>query len=76
MSGRGGVWSSPYMSLVGDSVSENSQGSRLVDSVGLSVELLFPLGLSSFLQLFFQKRPDLHPMFGCGSLHLFESAAG
>jgi hypothetical protein len=31
-------------SLIGDSVSENSQESRLLDSVGLPVEFLSPLG--------------------------------
>jgi hypothetical protein len=39
--GRGGLGSACVYSLVGDSVSGSSQGSRLVDTVGL------PVGLSS-----------------------------
>jgi hypothetical protein len=39
-------------SLVDGSVSESSQRSRLVDSVGLPVEFLSPSGLSIFPQLF------------------------
>jgi len=52
----GDLGSSHACSLVGGSVSERPQGSRLVDSIGLPEEFLFPLGLKSFL-LFFYESP-------------------
>jgi hypothetical protein len=59
------------------SVSESPQGSRLADSVGLSVKLLSPSGSSIlFPTLPKEFLPKLRPVFGCGSLHLFLSAAG
>jgi hypothetical protein len=39
-------------SLAGCIVAESPQGSRVVDSVGLPVKVLSPLGLQSFLLLF------------------------
>jgi hypothetical protein len=64
------------LSLVGDSVSGSPQGSRLVDFVGLPVEFLSSLGsLSSSLNSS-TRLPQLHLLFGCGSLHQFSLAAG
>jgi hypothetical protein len=62
-------------SLISGSVSESLQGSRLVDSVGLSVEFYPLLGHnpSSYSSI---RVPKLHLLFGCGSLHLFPMAAG
>ena len=39
-------------SLVGGSVSESPEGSRLIDTVGFSVEFLSPSGPQFFPQLF------------------------
>ena len=56
-------------SLVVGTFSENSQGFRLVDSVGLPMVLLSLSG-SSILS------PTIScPMFDYGSLHLFQSTA-
>jgi hypothetical protein len=61
--------------LVGGSVSESYPGPRLVESVGLPVELLSNSGSSispppnSSIRV-----PELYPVFGCGYLHLFQSA--
>ena len=63
-------------SLVGGSVSGNPQGSELVDSVGLLVEPLSLLGSSILPPNSSTRLPEPGPMFGCGSLHLFQSAAG
>jgi hypothetical protein len=70
--------SSSVCSLFGGSVSESLQGSRLVDFIGLPMEFLSPLEPeistpppSSSLRI-----PKFHPVFGCGSLHLSESATG
>jgi hypothetical protein len=63
-------------SLVGGAVSESPQWSRLVDTqfvfcgVPISTGVLDPSPRNSI------RVPELHPMFGCGSLHLFQSAAG
>ena len=59
-------------SLVGGSVSVSPHGPRLVDSVGFLVAVLDPSS-SPKLSLDSSKR---HLLFGCGSLHLFPSAAG
>ena len=70
----GGLVSSGICAMVGGSVSESSQGSRLIDSGGLPVELLSTLG-PSFLTS--SKRViKVHPMFGCKSQLLFQSPAG
>jgi hypothetical protein len=61
-------------SLVGGLVSESPQGSRLVDSVGLPEEFLSTFGAPSLSPNSSMRVPKLHPMFGCESLHLFESA--
>ena len=61
--------------LVGGSVSGSPQGSRLVDSVGLPVEL-YPFRALSLSHDSFIRFPKLHLVFGSGSLHLFQSAAG
>lgn len=50
--------------LVGSSVSENSQRSRLVESVSLFVLSLSPSGLL-LLPPFSHKSSNLYPMFGC-----------
>lgn len=60
-------------SLVGDSVSVSPQGSRLVDSVGLPVEFLSPLGPAILPQLF-HRVPKLHPLLAV-VWHPSESAA-
>jgi hypothetical protein len=61
--------------FVGGSVAEREQGSRLVDSVGL-LWSFFPLqSPQSFSQLF-HNRSQPPPMFDCGYLYLFQSAAG
>jgi hypothetical protein len=68
--------SSPCVcSLVGGLVSESPQRSRLVDSIGLPVEFLSlrghnPSSCSSI------RVTNLHALFGCGFIHLSESAAG
>jgi hypothetical protein len=51
----------PVCSLVGGSVSESPQWSRLVDSVGLPVEFLSPSGSPVFPV----RVPKPHSMFGC-----------
>ena len=62
-------------SLVRSSVFGSPQGSRLVDSVGLPVEL-YPFRALSLSHDSFIRFPKLHLVFGSGSLHLFQSAAG
>ena len=66
----------PVCSLVGGSVSGNPQGCRTVDSVGLLVESLSPLGSSVLPPNSFTRLSELGLMFGCRSLHLFWSAVG
>jgi hypothetical protein len=51
-------------SLLGGSVSESSQGSRLVDTVGFPVGFPSPLGLHS--SQFSLRVHGLHPVFDCG----------
>jgi hypothetical protein len=46
--------------------------SRLVDSVGLPVEFLSPLG-PALLPPIFHRVPKLHPLFGCGCHHTHHS---
>jgi hypothetical protein len=60
--------------LVGGSVSESSQGSKLVDSLGLPVEFLSPSGPLILSPNSSIGIPDLYPKFGCGHLQLFQSA--
>jgi hypothetical protein len=62
-------------SLVVGSVSGSSQGSRLVDSVGLLVEFLSLLGPSILPPNSSTRLPELHIMFICGSLCLFWSVS-
>ena len=62
-------------SLVGGSVSESPQESKLVDSVGLPpMEFLSPLGHLILTSNSPIRLPKLCPIFGCGSLCLFQSA--
>ena len=62
-------------SLISDSVSDVSPRSKLVDSwFSCRVPILFgDLNCSPNLSI---RVPKLHSLFGCGSLHLFQSAAG
>ena len=60
-------------SLVGCLVSGSSQGSRLVDTVGLPMGLPSPSAPSA---LPLTEVPDLSPMLGYKYLHLSQSAAG
>jgi hypothetical protein len=69
--GCGGIGPAHVCSLLGGSVCGNPQGYRLVDSVGLLIESLFPLCSSVLLPLH-----KFSLIFGCGSLHLFWSSAG
>jgi hypothetical protein len=50
--------------------------SKLVDSIGLLVESLTPPGPPIPPPSLSQDPPEFHLRFGCGSLHLFWSAAG
>ena len=61
--------------MFGGSDSGSSQGSRFVESFGLHVEFPSTSG-PSILPLSSINVTDLHLMFGCGYLHLFQSAAG
>jgi hypothetical protein len=72
----GGLGPTHACSLFSGSVSVNPQGSRLVDFVGLPVEFLFPLGPSVLPPTLFIRLTELQPVFGCGSLHLFQSVTG
>lgn len=63
-------------SLVGGLVSVSPHGPQLVDSVGLLVEFLSPLGPFFLPPTCFPRLLELCLMFGCGSLHLFQSASG
>ena len=62
-------------SVVGGSVSERPQGSRLVDSVGFLLEFLISFRAFSPSSNSSIRVPELSSMFGCGYLHLFQSAA-
>jgi hypothetical protein len=57
-------------SLVGGSVSESHQGSRIVDFVS-GVPIAWALNPSPNSP---RTVPELFPIFGYGSLHLFQSA--
>jgi hypothetical protein len=72
----GGLGPAHVCSLVGSSVSESSQRSRLVDTVGPPVGFSFPSGPSVLPSNSSIRVPDFSPMFGCGYLQLFQSAAG
>jgi hypothetical protein len=63
-------------SLDGGSVSVSSQRSMIVDFAGLLVESLSSSVPSILLPTLLQDSPSTHLMFGYGSLHLFQSAAG
>ena len=62
-------------SLVGSSGSGSRKGSRLVDFVDLYVEYISTAGPSILPQIL-PHDPELDLIFGCESLHLFQSAAG
>lgn len=66
--------SSHACTLVGDSVAENPEVSRSVDSVGLPVAFL-SLWVPQSSPLLFHKGPELSPMFGCGFLHILVSCS-
>ena len=66
---------SQFMLLVGVSVSGSSQGSGLVDTVGLPMGLPFP-SVPSVLPLTSIEVPELSPMVGYKYLHLSQSTAG
>jgi hypothetical protein len=70
--GEGSLGQAHVCSLVGGSVSGIPQGFRLGDSVAFLIESL-PLPGPSILP---PTLPQLHPMFSCGSLHLFLSLLG
>jgi len=63
-------------SLVGGSVSVSPHRSRLVDSLGLLVVSLIPLGSLNSSPDSSTELPELCLMFSCGSLHLFPTADG
>ena len=63
-------------SLVGGSVSDSSQESRLVDSIGLPCGDPIPSVALNPSPTSSLRVPKLCPMFGCGPLYLFHSAAG
>ena len=71
-----GLVSAPVCSLVGGSDSGRPQRSMLIASVGLLLEYIAPLGSSIFPPNSSTGLPELLVMFGCGSLHLVQSAAG
>ena len=56
-------------SLVGDPVSESPEESRIVDSVGLPVEFLSPVGPANLLPISSITVPKLHSLFACECLH-------
>ena len=60
-------------SLVGGS---DSQGSRLIDSVGLPVEFPIPLGACNFFSYSSNRVPKLYPLFGCVCIHLSQLLDG
>ena len=70
-----GLVSAPVCSLVGGSDSGRPQRSMLIASVGL-LEYIAPLGSSIFPPNSSTGLPELCVMFGCGSLHLIQPAAG
>jgi hypothetical protein len=61
--------------LVGGSVSGSPQGSRLVDCWSSCGVPILSRALNPFSN-FSTRHPKLQLMFGCGSLYLFQSAAG
>ena len=69
----GGLGPACVCALVGGLVSGSSQGSRLVDTVGLPMGLPSPSAPSA---LPLTEVPDLSPMLGYKYLHLSQSAAG
>ena len=58
--------------LVGGSVSESPQESRLIESAGL------PIPFRAFSPSFYSSTrvPKFHPLLVCGCLYLYEAAAG
>jgi hypothetical protein len=74
----GGLGPAHTCSLVGGLVFVSPHQPRLVDSVGLLVVSLTlpPSGSLTSSPHSSTRLPELHPKFGCGSLHLFPSAAG
>ena len=63
-------------SFVDDSVSECSQESRLVESRKTSCRIPVPFRALNSSSNFSMRVLELHPMFGCGYLLLFQSDAG
>ena len=61
--------------LTGGSVSGSSQGSRLLDSVGLPEETLSPPGCSILPYNSSVRFPKLNLMIANGTLNLFQSVA-
>jgi hypothetical protein len=71
-----GLRPTPGCSLVGSLVSENSQRSRLVDTISPPVGFPYPPRPTILSPALLLRVSNFHPIFDYGYLHLFWSSTG